>query len=123
MRPLPAEPLADMPPFVRGLAIIRGAAVPVVDLSSLLGDDDARRRGRYVTLRVGARRIALAVEAVIGIRDLDAVALEAMPPLLSAAQAERVSAMGALDGQLLLVLGTARLLSEAQWTLLGAGAS
>jgi chemotaxis signal transduction protein len=36
MRPLPVEPLARAPPFVRGLATIRGFPTPVVDFGRLL---------------------------------------------------------------------------------------
>ncbi|MET3131167.1 chemotaxis signal transduction protein [Oxalobacteraceae bacterium GrIS 1.11] len=32
MRALPVEALPDMPPFMLGLAVIRGAALPVLDL-------------------------------------------------------------------------------------------
>ena len=41
MRPLPIEPLAGAPPFVPGLAIVRGKATPVVDLTAVLADGAA----------------------------------------------------------------------------------
>ena len=37
MRPLGTDSVPEMPPFVLGLAIVRGAAVPVVDVGTLLG--------------------------------------------------------------------------------------
>jgi purine-binding chemotaxis protein CheW len=43
MRPLPIEPLGGMPGFVQGIAIIRGAPVPVVDAGALLGSAGAAR--------------------------------------------------------------------------------
>src|SRR5262245_22426163 len=33
MRPLPIQPLAGVPDFVRGLAIVRGKVLPVLDLA------------------------------------------------------------------------------------------
>jgi purine-binding chemotaxis protein CheW len=54
MRLLPVSPLADAPPFVRGLAIIRGQAVPVVDLGALLGEP-AVAVTRLVLVRVEER--------------------------------------------------------------------
>jgi purine-binding chemotaxis protein CheW len=36
MRPLPIEPLAGTPPFVLGLAIVRGFPTPVIDAARLL---------------------------------------------------------------------------------------
>lgn len=51
MRPMAIEPLPQMPPFVSGVAIIRGAPVPVVDGATLLGASPVAP-GRWVTLRV-----------------------------------------------------------------------
>jgi len=37
MRPLPVEPMAGTPPFVLGISIVRGVAMPVVDPARLFG--------------------------------------------------------------------------------------
>ncbi len=112
MRPLPVEPLAGAPAGVAGLAIIRGRATPVVDLAALL-DDGATASGgsaRFVTLRIGARSIALLVEAVLSVRALARVQFEELPPLWQGAHPPAVAALGALDRELFLVLEAARLL-------------
>ena len=67
MRPGPIEPLAGAPEVVRGLAVIRGAPVPVVDLASLLGDGEHSVPTRFVTVRTGERNVALLVDEVMGI--------------------------------------------------------
>ena len=38
MRPLPIQPVLGVPSYVAGVSLIRGAAVPVVDIARLLGD-------------------------------------------------------------------------------------
>src|SRR5271155_6034274 len=48
MRPLPTEPVAGAKAFVRGLALIRGAAVPVIDLAHVIGVSEARAPTRFV---------------------------------------------------------------------------
>ena len=65
MRPMPVEAIAGLPSFVRGLAVVRGAPIPVVDAASLLSGDtsDATRATRFVTVKTGSRRIALMVDA------------------------------------------------------------
>jgi purine-binding chemotaxis protein CheW len=65
MRPLPIEPLAGVPPFVRGMSIIRGEPTPVIDLALLLG---AMRElpWRFVTIRSAGKQVALSVGAVAG---------------------------------------------------------
>ena len=112
MRPLAIEPLADMPPFVLGAAIVRGAPVPVVSVSVLVGAGESRAPTRFVTIRVDARSVALAVEAVEGVVTLDASAMAAMPPLLQHAAKDVIEAIAPLDDRLLLVLRAARMIPE-----------
>jgi len=123
MRPLPIEPLAGAPEIVRGLSIIRGAPVPVVDLGGLLGSQVQSPSTRLVMIRAGERLVALSVDAVLGIREIASSQLGDMPPLLRDAHAERVEAIGALDAELFLVLDAAHLVPDEVWkSLSGEGA-
>jgi len=119
MRPLPVEPLSGAPQFVQGLAIIRGAPVPVVDAARLLGAE-ATRPSRFVTLKADERRVALAVDSVLGVRSIPDGSLQALPPLLRDAGAEIVSKIGMLDAELLLVLRSVRFVTEDLWAKLSA---
>lgn len=123
MRPLSIEPLAAMPPFVLGLSIVRGHAIPVVDACNLLGSAEAAAPTRFVTLKVEERRVALAVDEVVGIRDVGAERSADLPPLLQEAGADVVSAVGTLDSTLLLLLRGARMIPPAVWTALDRPAS
>jgi purine-binding chemotaxis protein CheW len=122
MRPLPIEPLAGAPPFVLGLAIVRGVPIPVVDADRLLGSSVSPSKplisaspARFVSLRLGVRSAALAVDAVLAIRALPIGMLTNIPPLLQEAGAGPVSVIGALDAKLLLVLEAARLVPDSVW--------
>jgi purine-binding chemotaxis protein CheW len=113
LRPLPVEAVAGAPFFLRGLALIRGMPLPVVDAARLLGDTDgATEPGRFIVLRVAERRVALAVDEVLGVRALPADARHALPPLLDEAGRDGVAGIGRLDAELLLVLRGARLLAD-----------
>jgi purine-binding chemotaxis protein CheW len=118
MRPLPVEAVGGMPAFVRGLSIIRGAPVPVVDLGAVLAPGPARAAGRLVTIRAGERRVALAVDEILGVRSLDASALGAVPELLGESGLDPIAAIGAADRKLLLVLAASRIVPEALWPTL-----
>ena len=113
MRPLPVSPVPGAPRFGRGVAIVRGEPVPVVDLAILLGDAAARPgpEARFVTVRAGARTAALEVSAVRGVSSLDPRELHHLP-LLADAHAGALEALRARDGDLLLVLGAARLVPD-----------
>lgn len=122
MRPLPIESVAGAPNFVPGVAIIRGAALPVVDLGMLLEHRSQRAWGRFVTVKVGgARSVALAVDEVVGVRSLEGSQLAALPPLLRDAESDVIEAIGAADAQLLVVLRAARLMPEDFWATLATG--
>lgn len=114
--------IPGLPAAVKGVAVIRGAPVPVVDAACLLVGEGPEPT-RFVTLKVGARHVALAVEEVLGIRTIEAAALEGLPQLLTDASQTAVSAIGTLDQQLLVVLETARLVPEAAWSAIDARGS
>jgi purine-binding chemotaxis protein CheW len=110
MRPLPIARLASGPAFVLGLSVIRGASVPVVDLGAVLRRAAPENSfGRFVSILVEARAIALAVQTVNGILELELGAASALPPLLSRAAGEVVEELAVNDAALLLILRTARL--------------
>jgi purine-binding chemotaxis protein CheW len=112
MRPLPVTSLAGAPPYVRGVAIVRGEPVPVVDLAALIGAGGALGTpGRFVSVHAGGRAAALAVAGVVGVTTLDLEGERRMP-LLAEACTGTLSALRTRDDDLLLVLGAARLVPE-----------
>jgi purine-binding chemotaxis protein CheW len=113
MRPLPVAPLDGVPAFVLGVAIIRGAATPVIDAARLCAAEVEGPCTRFVSLKLGVRSVALAVERVIGVRDLPQDAR--LVPLLQHTASGALTALTTLDQQLLLVLETARLVPDSVW--------
>jgi purine-binding chemotaxis protein CheW len=120
MRPLPIESLAGVPAFVSGLAIIRGIPTPVIDLAAVLGTPNEAAE-RFVTMRVGDRQVALSVDAVLGVRDLDTIMTsQKLPPLLQRASKDFVETIGTLDEQLLMILRAGWELPDEVWQALTA---
>ena len=117
LRPLAIEPVAGAPTFVAGVAVIRGVPTPVVDLLALLeGGPAGHRIARLVTVKVGAQQVALGVDAVTGLTNVDAALLEQLPPLLR--DTGVIEAIGAADARLLVVLRAARLVPAELWATL-----
>lgn len=112
MRPLPVSRVAGLPDFVAGVAVVRGAAVPVVDLGRLLGSGAEIPPTRFVTARAGGRTIALAVDEVRGIRQLEPGRLDA---LAAPVRASLIDAVGVTGGELLMVVRAGRILSDEIW--------
>lgn len=112
MRVLPVEAISGAPHFVRGLSIIRGSPVPVVDTGKLFGEQGTPS-ARLVTIRVGDRTVALAVDEVLGVRAIETDVVVALPPLLRDAGGDALSAIGTLDAELLLFMNAARIVPDA----------
>ena len=64
--------LPAAPEFVCGVVNLRGTLVPLVDLGCLLHGGPANPSGWVVTLELGSRRCALAVDSLLVLRAADA---------------------------------------------------
>jgi purine-binding chemotaxis protein CheW len=117
-RPLPVEPLAGVPAHVRGICVLRGRPVPVVDGAALLGGDRAPDSGadRFVGVDAGAQAAVLAVDSVVGIRELP---LDLLHDLSSVA-GPVCEAVGAVGREPLLLLSVGRVIPDSVWAVLEA---
>lgn len=111
MRPLPVRPVPGAPSFVTGVAVIRGRVLPVIDAATILGHA-ASWPARFVSIKLDERRVALAVDAAIGIRELPASVGVDLPPLVRDVEATVIRELRMLDNELLIVLGASRLVSK-----------
>ncbi|MBX3167229.1 MAG: chemotaxis protein CheW [Candidatus Eremiobacteraeota bacterium] len=120
MRPQPVERVAGLPEFVDGLAVIRGEALPVVNLPRLLCGSRSPEgtQERFVTAHSQGRQLALRVDEVAGIFPLKSEIWHALPSLLDGLQGDHLAALGSLDGDLVMLLRRTNLLSEADWEVL-----
>ena len=117
MRPLPIEAVVGTPGFVCGVSVIYGVPTPVVDLKALLENSaNTPSFGRFVVLKLDHRRVAIGVDSVIGLKNLDLAQLGELPPLLRDVTTDLIESFGTLDAQLLLVLHAARIVTDEVWT-------
>lgn len=120
MRPQPVQVIADMPSVMKGVAIIRGAPVPVMELSDLLNMKTDQKSSRFILLQAQSGRVALAVEDVVGLHRFQSSLFQILPPLFGTESREIISSIGLMDRQLLFVLETARLIPSDVWNALRA---
>jgi purine-binding chemotaxis protein CheW len=121
MRPLPIEPIgrpADPAlALVEGIAMIRGVPIPVIDARRLLGAPTVPA-GRFVIVRAKDQQIALMVDDVVEVTRIDPSELASLPPLVGGVHRDCITAIGARDAALLVVLDTVRVLPEDGWRAL-----
>jgi purine-binding chemotaxis protein CheW len=113
----PLTELALMPGFVRGVMNLRGAVVPVIDLSARLGLGltVADHRACIVIVEVdggttGSQTLGMLVSAVHEVIGFIAADIEAVPPLGTPVAAEFLSGVARFCGQVMPLLDTQRVL-------------
>jgi len=114
-RPLPTNSLPGAPPFLRGIAIIRGSAIPVVDLKRLLEVEVPGDPTRFVICRFDARRVALAAEAVPGVRGISCAAWCDLPRITDESSPALIESVRVSDQEMLLMLQVARVIPDSLW--------
>jgi purine-binding chemotaxis protein CheW len=97
--------------------------MPVVDLGALLGARLPPQPARFLSLRLEGRGVILAVEGVVGLRELAPEARSNLPPLLSSASPEVIGRLEDLDAELVVVLRAGRLVPDEAWSLLDGSGS
>ena len=107
-----------MPAWVRGVINLRGAVVPVMDLSARFGrpPSTVTKRTCIVVVEVenhGERQnVGVMVDAVNAVLDVLPADIEPPPTLGSLIRSEFISGMGKVDGRFVIILDAERVLSE-----------
>jgi purine-binding chemotaxis protein CheW len=112
MRPLPVRRLAGTQAFVCGVSVIRGVPVPVISIALLLGGNDDGV-SRFVTVKGARGPAALAVGAVLGVREIPAAVEQDLSSLF--AMAGPVSGMACVGTDVVLFLHHARVVPDQVW--------
>jgi len=108
---LPVEPVAQCPPFVRGVVYVRGHLIPVLDLAERLGMADHVRPAEphIVCLRWSGRLVGVQVDEALDLMKLpDTAGLSAE---LLGAGSGLIQSVIERDGQIVRLLNPARLVA------------
>ena len=99
----PATPLPQSPGFVRGVINLRGAVLPIVDLSARLGFGPAEPTARHVIMvvQVGDQVVGLLVDAVSDILTVSSEAVQPTPDVASDMAKMFVRGVLAIDGRMI----------------------
>jgi len=106
-----------MPEFIRGVINLRGAVVPVVDLSARFGDKpvDITKRTCIVIIEVATdderQDIGVVVDAVSEVLEIPASEVEPAPAFGASIRADFIAGMGKIDGDFVIILNVDKVLS------------
>lgn len=116
-----------MPAVVRGVINLRGAVVPVIDLSARFGRAPTviGRRTCIVIVELaqsGERHdVGVIVDSVNEVVEIDAAEIEPVPDFGTRLRTEFIAGMGKLDGEFVIILRVERILSLDELGGIGAG--
>ncbi len=112
------------PEFIRGVINLRGAVVPVIDLSSRFGRavTTISRRTCIVIVEVeadeGRQDLGIVVDAVNEVLEIPRAEIEPAPSFGARIRADFILGMGKINGKFVILLNIARVLSTEEITML-----
>lgn len=113
-----------MPAFVRGVINLRGAVVPVVDLSARFGrhSSEITRRSCIVIIEAESETdtqdVGLMVDAVSAVLEIPASEIEPAPSFGAKIRSDFISGMAKVNGKFVIVLNVDRVLSVDEMAML-----
>ena len=113
-----------MPSFIRGVINLRGAVVPVVDLSCRFGGktSEVQRRTCIVIVEVqqedAKHDIGIMVDAVSEVLEIQASEIEPPPSFGAKIRADFIAGMGKVAGKFVIILQIGRVLSVDEMAML-----
>ena len=113
-----------MPECIRGVINLRGAVVPVMDLSARFGKPSAQitKRTCIVIVEIeaddGHQDIGVIVDAVNEVLDIPASEIEPAPAFGARIRSDFINGMGKVDGNFVIVLNLDHVLSTSEMSSL-----
>jgi len=100
------------PEFVLGIISLRGVIIPVFDIKKRLGLEatERTRSTRIVVLSEKGAPQGIIVDKVTGVARLEASGIEPPPAVIGGVEGEFIEGIGRLDGRLLILFNTGRVL-------------
>lgn len=112
----PATPLPHSPPYVIGVINLRGAVLPIVNLSIRLGMKPVEPETRHVIIvaQVGAKVVGLLVEAVSDILTVSDENIQPTPEVTSDLEKQYARGILAIDKRMICLIELGALFPDAE---------
>ena len=107
-----------MPAWIRGVINLRGAVVPVIDLSARFGRGGTATTKRTciviveITTDGASRDVGVMVDAVNAVLDISSADIEPAPAMGAMIRNDFILGMGKVEGRFVIILNAERVLSE-----------
>jgi purine-binding chemotaxis protein CheW len=111
-----ATPLPQAPPYIMGVINLRGAVLPIVDLSARLGMKEAEPTARHVIIVAQARSrvVGLLVEAVSDVLTVTEENIQPVPEISSDLERQYARGILAVDKRMICMIELGALFPEQE---------
>jgi purine-binding chemotaxis protein CheW len=111
-----ATPLPQAPPYIMGVINLRGAVLPIVDLSARLGMKEAEPTARHVIIvaQPRSRVVGLLVEAVSDILTVTEENIQPVPEISSDLERQYARGILAVDKRMICMIELGALFPEQE---------
>ncbi len=110
--------LPQLPPYIKGVTNIRGSIIPIVNLKNLLNaPGDESESDTVIVISAGKVAFGVIVDAITGVIKADASGIEP-PERFAGNSAEHVKGVAKINGRLIVLLDTGKLLPMDDMSLL-----
>jgi len=112
-------PIANTPPFIKGVVNLRGAIVPIVDLriKFQLGTADYHERTVVIVLNLAGRIIGVVVDGVSDVVTLTPDQIKPAPEFSNTLDTQYLMGLGTTENRMLILVDIERLMSSREMSL------
>ncbi|NOZ68080.1 MAG: hypothetical protein GXP46_02230 [Deferribacteres bacterium] len=110
--------LPQLPPYIKGVTNIRGSIIPIINLKSLLNaPGDENTSDTVIVISAGKVAFGIIVDSITGVIKADGSSIEP-PERFAGNGAEHVQGVAKINGKLIVLLDTGKLLPLDDMSLL-----
>lgn len=107
-------PVPNSMTYINGIINLRGEVVPVYSLKKKFDIKDENKSENTIIISVGDVKIALEVDEVMEISEIDPDKIRKMPVLAKTSDSMYLDRVAQIDNKLVILLDVERLLSESE---------
>lgn len=112
-------PIANTPPFIKGVVNLRGAIVPIVDLriKFQLGNIEYHERTVVIVLNLSGRIVGTVVDGVSDVVSLSPDQIKPAPEFSNSLDTQYLMGLGTTDERMLILVDIERLMTSREMAL------
>ena len=109
-------PAPNSPQYIKGIINLRGEVIPLYSLKSKFNMDNSvmAEEGKMIVVRIGDISLALEVDEVENIKDVEATKVYESPAIIKSDKTRYLHKIANIDNKLIMIINPVELLEEEE---------